>query len=353
MPSIFSNYLDVIRFLAAFIVFIGHASGMYWTGGFLWQIGAYGDTCVVIFFVLSGFVIAYVAENKESGWQTYAASRISRLWSVAIPALVLTFVIDYAGVRIAPELYIGKPWYAEDNPTLRYIASFFMLQEVWHLKLVPGINAPFWSLSFEAFYYLIFGLAIYVKSYWKWPAIFLWFLVGGPLIAILFPIWALGVLAYKNTRQLTLSKSSSYALFFFGLLIIIASPLLRPLTSTTFHVLDDVVVGRWVDAGGIYLHLLGAYGLSSYMDPLPKKLQARIAQVAATTFCLYLFHRPLIQFFSFVGPEDANSWLRRLLVIGGTLIITMLLYPLTEKLRLILRNFSLDKLPYRVKEVKL
>lgn len=349
MPSFFSNYLDVIRFLAAFAVFIGHAAGMQWTGGFLWQIAAYGDTSVVVFFVLSGFVIAYVTENKESGWQTYAASRISRLWSVVIPALALTFVIDYAGVRIAPELYIGQPWYAEDQAALRYIASFLMLQEAWHLKLVPGINAPFWSLSFEAFYYLIFGLAIYMKSAWKWPAILGAFLVGGPLITILFPIWALGVFAYKNTRRLNLSKLSSYALFLSGLLVIIASPLLRPLTSTTFHVLGEMVVGRWIDATGVYFHLLGAYGLSRYIRPLPKRAQLRIGQVAATTFCLYLFHRPLIQFFSYVGPEDASNWLRRALVIGGTLLITILLFPLTEKLRVALRNFSLGKFFARTK----
>jgi peptidoglycan/LPS O-acetylase OafA/YrhL len=349
MPPIFSTYLDMVRFLAAFAVFIGHAAGMQWTGGFLWQIGEYGDTCVVVFFVLSGYVIAYVVDKKEDDWQTYAASRISRLWSVVIPALALTFVIDYAGVRIAPELYIGKPWYAGDQVALRYLASILMLQEAWHLKLVPGINAPFWSLSFEAFYYLIFGLAIYFKTGWKWVAILGSFLIAGPLITILFPVWAMGVLAYRNTTQLSLSKTSSYALFIVGLLIIIASPLLRPLTSATFHVLGEIVVGRWIDAFGIYLNLLGAYGLSKYIQPLPKKIQLTITKVAATTFCLYLFHRPLIQFFSYMGPEDASGWQRRSLVIGGTLIITMLLFPLTEKLRVALRGLSLKKFFISVK----
>lgn len=349
MPSNFSTYLDIVRFLAAFSVFIGHAAGMQWTGGFLWQVGEYADTCVIVFFVLSGFVIAYVVDKKENNWQTYTASRISRLWSVVIPALALTFVIDFAGVRIAPELYLEKPWYAGDHAPLRYLASFFMLQEVWHLKLVPGINAPFWSLSFEAFYYLIFGLMMYLKTGWKWIVIVGIFLLAGPLIAILFPIWMLGVVAYRHTAQLSLSKVLSYSLFLLGLIIIIASPLIRSLTSHTFQVLGESVVGRWIDALGIYLNILGAHGLSRHIRPLAKSIQLIIARVAATTFCLYLFHRPLIQFFSYMGPEDASSWLRRLLVIGGTLIITIFMFPFTERLRRVLRDFSLKNIQLAAK----
>jgi hypothetical protein len=31
MPSNFSAYLDLVRFLAAMVVFLGHASGIPWT----------------------------------------------------------------------------------------------------------------------------------------------------------------------------------------------------------------------------------------------------------------------------------------------------------------------------------
>jgi hypothetical protein len=40
----FSAYLNVVRFLAAFAVCIGHSSGVNWTGGLLWQVGSYADT---------------------------------------------------------------------------------------------------------------------------------------------------------------------------------------------------------------------------------------------------------------------------------------------------------------------
>src|SRR5579871_4979281 len=52
-----SLYLDLVRALAAFTVFMGHASGQFFTAGLLWQTGLYDQTAVMVFFVLSGFVI--------------------------------------------------------------------------------------------------------------------------------------------------------------------------------------------------------------------------------------------------------------------------------------------------------
>jgi peptidoglycan/LPS O-acetylase OafA/YrhL len=52
---------------------------------------------------------------------------------------------------------------------------------------------------------------------------------------------------------------------------------------------------------------------------------------------LYLLHRPLIQFFSYAGPDDASSWQRRLLLIVGTLAIVWVATPAIEKLRLWMR----------------
>lgn len=60
-----SLYLDLIRFVSAFLVFVYHSFGNGITGGFLWQIGGYGHTAVMVFFVLSGYVIAYVIVDKR------------------------------------------------------------------------------------------------------------------------------------------------------------------------------------------------------------------------------------------------------------------------------------------------
>jgi len=342
MQPRFSAYLDIVRFLAAFTVFLGHAAGKYWTGGFLWPTGAYGDTCVVIFFVLSGFVIAYVTDNKESHASMYASNRIARLWSVVIPALALTFVIDYFGVRTAPELYLGQPWFAGDHLGLRYLASFFMLQEAWQISYTPGINAPFWSLSYEAIYYLAFGLLTFYKGRGKWLAMLAVFLVGGPLVLALFPIWMLGVFAYRQSKTWTAPLPAAWAAFLAGTILLLGSPFIRDAIGWQWR--GQEILGRYVDAAAFLLHLGGAHRLLAGKAALPAPLGRAIKRVASTTFVLYLFHRPLIQLFSYVGPADPSSWERRALVIGATLAVVAIATPLCEQLQLHLRGWCLKLL---------
>lgn len=331
MPPRFSAYLDIVRFSAAFTVFLGHAAGKYWTGGFLWPLGAYGDTCVVVFFVLSGFVIGYVSDTKETHWQEYAINRVARLWSVVLPAMLLTVVIDYAGVRIAPGLYLGQPWYGGDMLPLRYLASLFMVQDFWSLGLAPGINQPFWSLSFEALYYVVFGVAFFARSRWKWLAAAVALLLGGPVIAALLPIWLLGFYSYRLTRRWQLPSGASAVAFVLGLGMLAMSPTLRG--GAAFFAVPGLVVERYIDAFSFLLNLIGAYGLCVNAPPLPVRLGRAITHIAGTTFALYLLHRPLIQMFSYLGPADAASWSRRVLVIGGSLAVVYVLTPGTESLR--------------------
>lgn len=335
MPPRFSTYLDIVRFTAAFTVFLGHAAGKFWTGGFLWPLGAYGDTCVVVFFVLSGFVIGYVSDTKETHWQEYAVNRVARLWSVVLPAMLLTVVIDYAGVRIAPDLYLGRPWYGGDMLPLRYLASFFLVHDFWSIGLAPGINQPFWSLSFEALYYVVFGIAFFARSRWKWVSVVVALLLSGPVIAALLPVWLLGFYCYRLTKHWQPPVAVSALAFMVGLGLLAMAPTIRGHLSGVS--IRGAIVERYVDALSFMLNLVGAYGLCVHARPLPPRIAKAIAHVAGTTFALYLLHRPLIQMFSYLGPADPSSWTRRALVIVGSLVIIYAITPATESLRRWLR----------------
>ena len=63
MTKALSLYLDALRFGAAFTVFLSHYGKF--NGGLFWQIQPYGVTAVIVFFVLSGFVIAWVTEARN------------------------------------------------------------------------------------------------------------------------------------------------------------------------------------------------------------------------------------------------------------------------------------------------
>jgi peptidoglycan/LPS O-acetylase OafA/YrhL len=292
---------------------------------------------VVVFFVLSGFVIGYVADMRDTTWQMYSANRAARLWSVVLPALLLTLIVDYVGVRVAPAIYDG-PWFLADNLALRYLASALMLQEVWHQWLVPGINGPFWSLTYEAFYYIVFGILFYSRSRYRWALGAIALVVGGPLIAVLFPLWLLGYLAYRVSKGNSISTGSGYFLFAGGLVLLALAPHIRASMSFDVPVMEDPVVPRYVEAMAIFANIVGASALLKGGWTFPARARLLISYVAGTTFALYLFHRPLIQLFSFVGPADSSSPQRRILVIGGTIAFVLIVTPLTERLRKYMRQ---------------
>jgi peptidoglycan/LPS O-acetylase OafA/YrhL len=75
----FSNYCDVLRFSAAFAVLLSHVSTHSLSGGFLYQLQRIGHPSVIVFFVLSGYVISYVVSSKEKTLADYATSRLARL----------------------------------------------------------------------------------------------------------------------------------------------------------------------------------------------------------------------------------------------------------------------------------
>ena len=74
----FSIYLDVVRFTAAVLVYLWHSNQRFLVESAL-PASNYGHSSVIVFFVLSGFVIAYVTDTKESSLSVYSASRIARV----------------------------------------------------------------------------------------------------------------------------------------------------------------------------------------------------------------------------------------------------------------------------------
>ncbi len=197
-----SVYLDLLRFLAAAVVFAGHAYPQRLTGGVpaLWRFWGFGNDAVMVFFVLSGFVIAYVADQKERTLKSYSISRFARLYSVAVPAIVLTVVADAIGSRLAPVLYSAH-WFATDNPSWRIAANLLFVNELWFTSVRPFSNVPFWSLGYEFWYYAIFAVAMYLGSWQRLVALVMIALVVGPKILLLLPVWLLGVWAYHCTGR--------------------------------------------------------------------------------------------------------------------------------------------------------
>jgi peptidoglycan/LPS O-acetylase OafA/YrhL len=143
------NQLTFTRFLAAMAVVVYHygKTSSALSGETMTALLKYGNSAVSYFFILSGFVmiIAYGNRKTKLDKLTYYISRIARIYPIYILAL-------FAVALIALQSSAGLN-----------VKSFFLqslLIQSWFPANVLTLNTPGWSLSVEAFFYLLFPLLL-------------------------------------------------------------------------------------------------------------------------------------------------------------------------------------------------
>jgi peptidoglycan/LPS O-acetylase OafA/YrhL len=340
--------LDIVRFGAALLVFFHHAAISKFGSGLPYRLILTDREPVILFFVLSGFVIAYSAETKDRTPGNYALNRLARLYSVVLPALVATALLDAAGSQLAPALYadhwtdpatvanIGRPL------GLQLIATGLFLNEVWWWDVWPGVDSPFWSLGYEAVYYLNYALAIWGGRY-RWLWVGLAALAAGPKILLLMPLWLLGVATYRAVKAdrigrasgyfMTAGSVAAYVLFLVlggrtmlnQLVRQIGGPDTTLLLSNSQEFLSNYVTGLLFAA-----LLLGLAAVARDFATSLQRLQKPIRALAGLTFTLYLFHYPLVYFLRAVVLAAGLERVSPLIVTGGTFALVAVIAHVTE-----------------------
>lgn len=104
---------------------------------------------VSFFFVLSGFILAYVHSDIDDGAKSrrFYMARFARIWPLHAATLVV------AAVALTPAY--------TDRGVVPFIANALLLQAWWPtLASSFSYNSLAWSISNEAFFYLLFPLVI-------------------------------------------------------------------------------------------------------------------------------------------------------------------------------------------------
>lgn len=319
-----SLYLDLVRFSAAMVVFLGHLARQTFTEGFLWPASVYMDTAVIVFFVLSGYVIAHVLHDKERTPKAYILARVSRLYSVVVPALIVTAVCDGIGIAVDPSLYYGSADYAGNEVGLRYLATLLLANQfwIWDHGMEAGTNVPFWSLSFEAAYYVAIGLLVFTKGKIRIVLCALLAALVGPVIVAFAPIWFLGFGLYHALRGIELRQATALGLAIAGLILLSLTPLVREATHAMALGEHNLIAGYY-DASSFALHLIGVSSLSRSLESRLRRGAALIRWLGSLTFALYLFHRPILWVLSAINIGSPSSWSQRLYLCGVTLLIVV------------------------------
>lgn len=360
MSKSFSLYLDVIRFLAALAVFLAHLSSTPFTSNTIWwRLSGYGDIAVTIFFVLSGYVIAYVTATREKTPAAYFSARIARLYSVVGVALLLTFVFDKIGMSFNPDFYSIQKVLWKPASWAGYLSSAVFLNEYQIFGfngISPGTNGPWWSLSFEATYYVVAGLILFAPR-WIWiPATLVILGLAGKTVVVLLPIWALGFMLYHRRGA---NRVPAYIWLLFACMsaaVILATPTLVtrfPADNFGFwfpwgrapfnrNLLEDYFV-----ASAFAIHLISVRNLLSATVEIQPKITAVARWFGTQTFPLYCFHYPAICLFAAISPWENTALANAIFVSICTLTLIAALTPLCEALKQHIRNASIrwcDKL---------
>lgn len=144
--------LTALRLFAASYVLLYHlipVTGSEREQPALWQrlVGA-GFTGVSCFFILSGFILAYTHPTVADRWRFYRA-RFARIY----PLYLFAFLFALPNFLLTV-LHNGAHF------LLWAIPADLLLLQNWFPSIALAVNTPAWTLSCEAFFYLLFPFLV-------------------------------------------------------------------------------------------------------------------------------------------------------------------------------------------------
>ncbi len=301
------QWLDLIRFLAAFAVLLCHGRGYFLPEyGQLplaqknilvfvfYALTRLGNEAVIVFFVLSGFLVGgkniQRMLDKSFFWQNYAIDRFARIF----PPLLGCTIFYY----ISALIYNGNPSICD------CILNLLSLQ-CW---VVDPVVPPFWSLSFEVWFYIVTGcigcFCCTEKYYLKMIALCIvsvFFVKLGNIYAFIW-IWGAFVYFLKITPSLKIVITTS-TLFSLGLI-------LNQLTFTSRTFGELITLSRYQTQ--MFLGISFAIFVSAIVSTKPQSrflngINRAGGYLASFSYSMYLSHDVTFRLLQYAGIKRANS----------------------------------------------
>jgi peptidoglycan/LPS O-acetylase OafA/YrhL len=248
-----SSLLDLIRSLSAQAVLFGHC--ISFLGILPWlepPLTPYmQNLAVVIFFLLSGFLIPYtVVRNRARGgysWRHFFIDRFARIYSGYIPGLLVIFLLDFTDLTLCPSGYkyhnawgagtfLANVFMLQDNPFMEWAARSTHAIVSWIPSFTSfGSGRPLWTLAIEWWIYLFFGwVALGTDTLQKKPLRFVVVLIFVAWVPVfnalggrgngLMWVWLAGTAIFEILRKGPLPVVwQRYSLVIAGLFVIFAA----------------------------------------------------------------------------------------------------------------------------------
>jgi len=292
--------LDAARAAAALYVVLYHLTLQHDLQHGIGMIFMLGQEAVIVFFLLSGFVIFANERDRLTPPGGYYLRRFRRIYPPLIVAMLVSTLI-----------YLDDGLFLETFKWRDLIGTLLMVQDISSIK--PGVivdpylvNGPLWSLSYEMPFYLVFPVA--ARALARWPnrthhaigllcilsyAVYMLAPNHWALVAAYFLLWWIGAMcarAYLGGKAvaggvvlgaaylLGLCALAAFDVWRIGYKGLGVYPFLpfRHFVAAELFLLAALLLWRWVAID------------------VPVRVQAFIAFVASISYGLYIFHYPVM-----------------------------------------------------------
>lgn len=315
-----SASLDLMRAVAACAVMFGHLRTLFfadyqhvesksWLLGALYFLTGFGHQAVMVFFVLSGFLISSTILRSHIlgawSWREYAINRATRLYVVLIPGLLLGLLWDRLGSWLfATEgIYshsirdLGPAVPLENLTPGAFFGNLFFLQTIVFPTF--GSNGPLWSLANEFWYYVLFPAVFGAALAWAARRTGTATLLTGVALAVCafigwgmligFLIWLAGFgLVLLDSKTELRSRSGTYVLLL-GSVVLLGGTLFVSRKIWESTLLSDLAVGF---AFAVFLFA----ALQSTRNEHSQRYSAIAHEFAGFSYSLYVLHFPFLLF---------------------------------------------------------
>lgn len=346
-------WLDALRFVAAFMVLFSHTRIFSFVpygelpgqqqnvvAFIFYFIGRLGHEAVMIFFVLSGFLVGGRAiERIHRGnflLSSYAIDRFTRI-TPPLVAAILFGIISYS--------IMGKPFSWKDA-----LGNLFCMQGVFCGNFIP----PLWSLNYEVWFYVFMGgfaCLLSKKMRIKWcgyacvVSTFVIF-IGG-LEFRYFAIWLIGAAAYLSRPE-----KGNVAVLLTSIICLLCGIIAYQMSIDSNSIDSMFKIGN---LGFVELWIAVFVGILIQQLVLlkPKKgitsfIERKLGSMAKFSYTLYLSHYVVLQWvYAFFFKEGSLEFTMRGVaacvgVLGLTLSVCYIIYLMSEKHTAAFRKWMKD-----------